>query len=252
MEAFGNLRPCNFASDQLVSISPLRPDICRGVDFTVVRELTGGIYFGARKEDDDGSGEAWDMEPYSRPEIERIARLAGHLALQCDPPLPVWSLDKANVLATSRLWRKVVSEVMAREFPRVKVAHQLIDSAAMIMVKDPRALNGIVLTSNLFGDIISDEASVIPGSLGLLPSASLSGIPDGENKVKGIYEPIHGQSVPSLPHFSSLLLTISFALVSLRAVLSRTSTYPYRKRVHQSPRKLEMKDVSIRETHKTP
>lgn len=107
--------------------------------------------------------------------------------------MKVWSLDKANVLATSRLWRKVVSQVMEEEFPMLEVGHQLIDSAAMLMVKDPRALNGVVVTSNLFGDIISDEASVIPGSLGLLPSASLSGVPDGKTRVNGIYEPIHGE-----------------------------------------------------------
>ncbi|KAI9808177.1 MAG: hypothetical protein M1825_004634 [Sarcosagium campestre] len=190
---FGNLRPCNFASPSLVEISPLKASVCEGVDFNIIRELTGGIYFGERKED-DGDGTAWDTEPYSRPEIERITRLAAHLALQQDPPLPVWSLDKANVLATSRLWRKVVTEVMANEFPQLKIGHQLIDSAAMLMVKNPRALNGIVVTSNLFGDIISDEASVIPGSLGLLPSASLTGIPDGKSKVNGIYEPIHGSA----------------------------------------------------------
>lgn len=193
MGTFGNLRPCNFASDKLVEISPLKASVCRGVDFTIIRELTGGIYFGERKED-DGDGHAWDTEPYSRVEIERVTRLAGYLALQTDPPAPVWSLDKANVLATSRLWRKVVGEVMENEFPQVKIGHQLIDSAAMLMVKSPRALNGIVVTSNLFGDIISDEASVIPGSLGLLPSASLSGIPDGKSKVNGIYEPIHGSA----------------------------------------------------------
>ena len=202
MQAFGNLRPCNFASESLVDISPLKASVCRGVDFTIIRELTGGIYFGARKEasedgedqegDDDG-GVAWDTEHYSRPEIERVARLAGVLATRVDPALPVWSLDKANVLATSRLWRRVVADVMAREFPHVRLGHQLIDSAAMLMVKNPRALNGVVVTSNLFGDIISDEASVIPGSLGLLPSASLSGIPDGGKQVNGIYEPIHGK-----------------------------------------------------------
>ncbi|KAI9802069.1 MAG: 3-isopropylmalate dehydrogenase [Piccolia ochrophora] len=190
---FGNLRPCKFASPSLVENSPLKASVCEGVDFTIIRELTGGIYFGERKED-DGDGYAWDTEPYSRPEIERIARLAGHLALQHDPPLPVWSLDKANVLATSRLWKKVVSEVMEKEFPQLKLGHQLIDSAAMLMVSNPRALNGVVVTSNLFGDIISDEASVIPGSIGLLPSASLTGIPDGKSKVNGIYEPIHGSA----------------------------------------------------------
>lgn len=192
MSTFGNLRPCNFASESLVDSSPLKADVCRGVDFTIIRELTGGIYFGERKED-DGDGNAWDTESYSRAEIERITRLAAHLAMQKDPPAKVWSLDKANVLATSRLWRKVVSEVMANEFPQLELGHRLIDSAAMLMVQNPRALNGVVVTSNLFGDIISDEASVIPGSLGLLPSASLSGIPDGKSKVNGIYEPIHGE-----------------------------------------------------------
>lgn len=190
---YGNLRPCNFASESLVDSSPLKAEVCRGTDFIVVRELTGGIYFGDRKED-DGSGFAMDTEPYSRAEIERIARLGGFLALAQNPPAKVWSLDKANVLATSRLWRKVVTEIFTNEFPQLELAHQLIDSAAMIMVKNPRALNGIVITSNLFGDIISDEASVIPGSIGLLPSASLGGLPDGKGKCNGIYEPIHGKS----------------------------------------------------------
>lgn len=195
MGTFGNLRPCSFAAPSLVDISPLKADVCRGVDFNIIRELTGGIYFGDRKED-NGDGFAMDTEPYSRAEIERITRLAGHLALQHNPPLPVWSLDKANVLATSRLWRKVVTEVMTNEFPQLKLGHHLIDSAAMLMIKNPRALNGIVVTSNLFGDIISDEASVIPGSLGLLPSASLTAVPDGKTKVNGIYEPIHGKLLP--------------------------------------------------------
>ncbi|KAL9136779.1 MAG: hypothetical protein Q9175_002016 [Cornicularia normoerica] len=197
LNTFGNLRPCNFASDSLTSISPLKEHICRGVDFTIIRELTGGIYFGERKEEENNDGYAWDTEPYSRAEIERVTRLAAHLAMATKPPQKVWSLDKANVLATSRLWRKVVSEVMKNEFPQLQLGHHLIDSAAMLMVKDPRALNGIIVTSNLFGDIISDEASVIPGSLGLLPSASLNGVPDGKSVVSGIYEPIHG-SAPDL------------------------------------------------------
>ncbi|KAI9660471.1 MAG: 3-isopropylmalate dehydrogenase [Bathelium mastoideum] len=193
MGTFGNLRPCFFASDSLVDTSPLKPEVCRGTNFMVLRELTGGIYFGERKED-DGSGYALDTEPYSRMEIERVTRLAAYLAMAEDPPLPVWSLDKANVLATSRLWRKTVTELMAKEFPNLKLGHHLIDSAAMLMVKNPRALNGVIVTSNLFGDIITDEASVIPGSLGLLPSASLAGIPDGKTKCNGIYEPIHGSA----------------------------------------------------------
>ncbi|KAK4631474.1 3-isopropylmalate dehydrogenase [Fulvia fulva] len=193
MGTYGNLRPCFFASESLVKTSPLKEEVCRGVNFNIVRELTGGIYFGERKED-DGSGFAMDTEPYSRAEIERVTRLAAYLALAEDPPLPVWSLDKANVMATSRLWRKTVTEVMANEFPQLKIGHHLIDSAAMLMVKNPRALNGVIVTSNLFGDIISDEASVIPGSLGLLPSASLTAAPDGKSKCNGIYEPIHGSA----------------------------------------------------------
>uniref|UniRef100_L2FRD8 3-isopropylmalate dehydrogenase n=1 Tax=Colletotrichum fructicola (strain Nara gc5) TaxID=1213859 RepID=L2FRD8_COLFN len=187
MGTYGNLRPCSFASEALVDFSPLKADVCRGTDMVIVRELTGGIYFGERKED-TGDGKAWDSEPYSREEVERIGRLAGFLAIARG------ELDKANVLATSRLWRKVITELFEKEFPQLKIEHQLIDSAAMILVKNPRALNGVVVTSNLFGDIISDEASVIPGSIGLLPSASLSGIPDGKGKCNGIYEPIHGSA----------------------------------------------------------
>lgn len=193
MNTFGNLRPCFFAAPSLVKHSPLKEHICTGTDFTVVRELTGGIYFGERKED-DGSGHALDTEVYSRSEVERVTRLAGFLARAQDPPAAVWSLDKANVMATSRLWRKTVTDVMAKEFPELTIRHQYIDSAAMDMIKNPRKLNGVIVTSNLFGDIISDEASVIPGSLGLLPSASLSALPDGKGKCNGIYEPIHGSA----------------------------------------------------------
>ncbi|EXJ73304.1 3-isopropylmalate dehydrogenase [Cladophialophora psammophila CBS 110553] len=197
MGTFGNLRPCFFASPSLASRSPLKEEVCRGTDFMIVRELTGGIYFGERVEGNPEDGEnewAEDREPYSRREIERITRLAAYLALAKNPPSKVWSLDKANVLATSRLWRRVFTETMEKEFPQLTFEHQLIDSAAMIMVKNPRALNGVIVTSNLFGDIISDEASVIPGSLGLLPSASLSGVPDGKGLCNGIYEPIHGSA----------------------------------------------------------
>lgn len=209
LHTFGNLRPCNFASDSLTAISPLKEHVCRGVDFTVVRELTGGIYFGARKEEEDDDGYAWDTEPYSRAEIERVTRLAAHLAMATEPPRKVWSLDKANVLATSRLWRRVVGEVMRDEFPQLQLGHHLIDSAAMLMVKDPRALNGIIITSNLFGDIISDEASVIPGSLGLLPSASLNGVPDGKSVVSGIYEPIHGECCADIDGLGWRLISVN-------------------------------------------
>ena len=200
---FGNLRPCFFASDSLVESSPLKAENVRGVNFNIIRELTGGIYFGDRKED-EGDGKAMDTEPYSVEEIERVVRLAGNLASVENPPVPVWSLDKANVLATSRLWRKTFERIMKDEYPHLKSGTHLIDSAAMLMIKNPRALNGVVVTSNLFGDIISDEASVIPGSLGLLPSASLGGIPDGKTKLNGIYEPIHGKPLRYPTHYPLL------------------------------------------------
>jgi 3-isopropylmalate dehydrogenase len=164
MGTFGNLRPCSFASPSLTKISPLKESVCEGTDFMIVRELTGGIYFGERREADpaDGADEsAEDREPYSRREIERITRLAAYLALAKSPPSKVWSLDKANVLATSRLWRRVVTEVMEKEFPQLELGHHLIDSAAMLMVKNPRALNGV---------------------------------PDGKGLCNGIYEPIHGSA----------------------------------------------------------
>ncbi|KAG5361000.1 3-isopropylmalate dehydrogenase [Yarrowia sp. B02] len=193
LNLYANLRPCQLLSPKLAELSPIRN--VEGTDFIIVRELVGGIYFGERKED-DGSGVASDTETYSVPEVERIARMAAFLALQHNPPLPVWSLDKANVLASSRLWRKTVSRVLKDEFPQLELNHQLIDSAAMILIKQPSKMNGIIITTNMFGDIISDEASVIPGSLGLLPSASLASLPD-TNEAFGLYEPCHG-SAPDL------------------------------------------------------
>ncbi|KAG5458099.1 MAG: 3-isopropylmalate dehydrogenase, partial [Olpidium bornovanus] len=186
LNLYANLRPCNFASQSLVKNSPLKEEIVQGVGFTVIRELVGGVYFGRREEEDEqGNG-------------GRIARLAGQMAMQSNPPLPIHSIDKANVLATSRLWRRVVTETIKKEFPSVLLDHQLVDAAAMHLVRNPRSLNGIVLTENLFGDILSDEASVIPGSLGLLPSASLAGMPSEEAGVVAetvaLYEPIHGSA----------------------------------------------------------
>lgn len=199
LNLYANLRPCNFVSESLLELSPLKSEIVRGTNFTVVRELVGGIYFGERleqEESEDGQT-AWDTEKYSVSEVTRITRMAAFMALQHTPPLPIWSLDKANVLASLRLWRRTVDAVISKEFPQLTVQHQLIDSAAMILVQSPKKLNGIVITSNMFGDIISDEASVIPGSLGLLPSASLASLPD-TNSAFGLYEPCHG-SAPDLP-----------------------------------------------------
>lgn len=217
---YANLRPCNFASDSLLDLSPLKASVVKGTNFTVVRELVGGIYFGERQEQEESADgqSAWDTEKYSVSEVERITRMAAFMALQHNPPLPIWSLDKANVLASSRLWRKTVDKVMSEEFPQLTINHQLIDSAAMILVQSPTKLNGVVITSNMFGDIISDEASVIPGSLGLLPSASLASLPD-TNKAFGLYEPCHG-SAPDLPENKiNPVATILSAAMMLRLSL---------------------------------
>jgi 3-isopropylmalate dehydrogenase len=189
LELYANIRPCFFPGRTLVDHSPLKREIVEGVQFTVVRELTGGVYFGKREEEKNGT--AMDSMTYSVDEVQRITRVACQLALLHSPPLPITSVDKANVLATSRLWRRVVTETVEKEFPQLTLSHQLVDSAAMIMVMSPKKLNGIILTENMFGDILSDESSVIPGSLGLLPSASLNGW--GKNSL-GLYEPIHGSA----------------------------------------------------------
>ncbi|KAJ3556725.1 hypothetical protein NM688_g1864 [Phlebia brevispora] len=200
---YANIRPANFASESLLAHSPLKPAIAQGVNIIVVRELIGGAYFGTRKElgvspDEDA---AWDTMTYSVSEVQRITRVAAQIALAADPPLPIHSVDKANVLASSRLWRKVATETLQNEYPQLKLDHQLVDSASMIIVANPKKLNGVILTENLFGDILSDESSVIPGSLGLLPSASLAGAPSVANYAEltfkttpGLYEPIHGSA----------------------------------------------------------
>lgn len=152
---YANIRPASFASDSLLAISPLKSSIAQGVDIIVVRELIGGAYFGKRQELGAGSPEdtAWDTMIYSVPEVQRITRVAAQIALAANPPLPVHSIDKANVLASSRLWRKVVTETIEKEYPQLKLDHQLVDSAAMIIVSNPKKLNGVVVTENLFGDM---------------------------------------------------------------------------------------------------
>ncbi|KAG7096697.1 3-isopropylmalate dehydrogenase [Marasmius oreades] len=197
---YANIRPANFASEALLEYTPLRPDVARGVDMIVVRELIGGLYFGKRKEAsaEPDIGTAWDTMIYSEDEIKRITRVAAQIALSANPPLEIHSIDKANVLACSRLWRKTVTETLQKEYPQLKFDHNLVDSAAMVMVANPNKLNGVILTENLFGDILSDQSSVIPGSLGLLPSASLAGAPSKPSPdfkpTLGLYEPIHGSA----------------------------------------------------------
>jgi 3-isopropylmalate dehydrogenase len=185
LELFANLRPV-MVFPELLEASPLRRDRLEGVDILVVRELTGGIYFGEprRREMIDGVEYALDTMVYSVPEVERVVRLAFRLAEGRSGK--VTSVDKANVLESSRLWRQVAQEI-GREFPEIELEHQLVDSMAMRIIQSPASLD-VVVTGNMFGDILSDEASVLAGSLGMLPSAAL-----GEGTL-GLYEPIHGSA----------------------------------------------------------
>jgi 3-isopropylmalate dehydrogenase len=182
LELFANLRPIP-VFEALVDRAPIKPALLAGTDLLFVRELTGGIYFGPRREAGDGN-EAFDTMLYTRAEIERVARVAFRAARGRRGR--VTSIDKANVLAAMRLWRKVVTEVAA-EFPDVELEHQLVDSAAMRLLTAPAAFD-VVLAPNLFGDVLSDEASVLAGSLGVLPSASLGA------SGPGLYEPVHGSA----------------------------------------------------------
>lgn len=182
LNLFANYRPVA-VPESLTALSPLKTEIVAGTDIFVVRELTGGVYFGPKEE---GNEKAVDVMPYSREEIERIAHKAFEVARTRRKK--VTSVDKANVLATSRLWRRVVTEV-AKDYPDVTLEHALVDATAMKIVTKPTEFD-VILTENLFGDILSDESSVLVGSLGMLPSASVGG------KVS-LYEPIHG-SAPNI------------------------------------------------------
>ncbi|RMH93109.1 3-isopropylmalate dehydrogenase [Lysobacter pythonis] len=178
---YANLRPVK-PLPKLAEASPIKPHLLIGVDLMVVRELTGGIYFGEKSREGDS---ARDVCTYSVAEIERIVRRACQLAM--GRRRRVTSVDKANVLETSRLWRDVASRVAAEEFPEVTLEHQLVDSMAMHLIGQPRAYD-VIVTENMFGDILTDEASMLAGSMGLLASASL-----GEGR-RGLYEPIHGSA----------------------------------------------------------
>ncbi len=185
MGLFTNLRPAKLYA-ALKADCPLREDIvAQGFDIVIVRELTGGIYFGERGYREGKYGEeAYDTEAYSRMEIERIVKVAFETARKRNKKLT--SIDKANVLETSRLWRKIVHEI-AEQYPDVTVSDMLVDNAAMQLVRNPAQFD-VIVTSNMFGDILSDEASQITGSIGMLPSASLN------ETTKGLYEPIHGSA----------------------------------------------------------
>lgn len=178
---YANLRPV-VPHPVASEASPLKPEVLDGVDILVVRELTGGLYFGDKSREKDS---ATDVCTYSVAEIERVVRKAAQMAQKRNKKLT--SVDKANVLETSRLWREVTNKVMADEFPNVELEHVLVDAMAMYLLSRPASFD-VVVTENLFGDILTDEASMLAGSMGLLPSASLG---DGN---LGLYEPIHGSA----------------------------------------------------------
>jgi 3-isopropylmalate dehydrogenase len=178
---FTNLRPVRIHPN-LAGASPLKPEYLEGVDMMVVRELTGGSYFGEKQEGDDFAS---DLCSYSRKEIERVMMQAGKIARQRRGKLTM--IDKANVMATSRLWRKVAAEIVQEHFPDLEYETMLVDAAAMFLISRPAQFD-VIVTENMFGDILTDEASMLAGSMGMLPSASL-----GAEKV-GLYEPIHGSA----------------------------------------------------------
>ncbi len=203
MGVFANLRPA-LVYDELVNASSLKPEVVKGVDLMVVRELIGGIYFGEPRGKDDFKG--WNTMVYSVPEIERIAHVAFKLAQKRRKK--VCSVDKANVLDVSQLWRDTVTKI-AVEYPDVELSHMYVDNAAMQLIANPRQFD-VILTGNIFGDILSDEASMLSGSIGLLPSAST-----GEKTA--VYEPIHG-SAPDIAGqgIANPIATISSASMMLR------------------------------------
>jgi len=203
---YANLRPA-VVYDELVNASSLKQEVVRGVDLMVVRELIGGIYFGEPKGRDDEKG--FNTMVYTKGEIERIAHQAFQIAMKRNKK--VCSVDKANVLDVSQLWRDIVTEI-AKEYPEVELSHMYVDNAAMQLIRDPRQFD-VILTGNIFGDILSDEASMLSGSIGLLPSASVG------DKV-GVYEPIHG-SAPDIAGqgIANPIATISSAAMMLRFAL---------------------------------
>jgi 3-isopropylmalate dehydrogenase len=191
---FANIRPTR-VHPATASASPLKPERLVGVDLVFVRELTGGIYFGAKKLEKTANGErASDECAYTTEEIERIVRVAASLARTRTRKLV--SVDKANVLETSRLWRRVTTRVMQDEFSDVALEHLLVDSTAMELIRAPSRFD-VIVTENMFGDILTDEVAMLAGSIGLLPSASLGFADANATRRRGLYEPIHG-SAPTI------------------------------------------------------
>jgi 3-isopropylmalate dehydrogenase len=211
---FANLRPA-VLYPELVGASTLKPEVVSGLDVMIVRELTGDIYFGeprGRRQKASGAREGFDTMLYSEPEIVRIAEVGFKAAMKRSRKL--CSVDKENVLETSRLWREVVKEV-AKKYPQVELSHMYVDNAAMQLVRNPKQFD-VIVTGNMFGDILSDEASMLTGSIGMLPSASL------DAQSKGLYEPSHG-SAPDIAgrNVANPLATILSAAMMLRYTFNK-------------------------------
>ncbi len=190
MALFANLRPVK-VQPHLVEASTIRAEVIRDVDLLVIRELTGGIYFGQRQEAGPEGQQAYDTMLYTATEIERVVRLAADAARQRRGRIA--SVDKANVLASSRLWRRVATRVLDTEYSELDVEHVLVDAMAMHLIRSP-AHYDVIVCSNLFGDILTDEASMLTGSMGMLPSASLGTRRNAQDRPLGLYEPIHGSA----------------------------------------------------------
>ena len=236
---FANIRPA-VLHDELAASSPLRADIAKqGVNIMMVRELTGGIYFGERGYRDGAMGqEAFDTEVYSINEIERIAKIAFELAKTRGKK--VTSVDKANVLATSRLWRATVERIAAG-YPDVKLENMLVDNCAMQLIKNPAQFD-VILTSNMFGDILSDEAAALTGSIGMLPSSSL-----GSGSI-GLYEPIHG-SAPDLAgkdEVNPIATILAAAMMLSQSLKLSRESWDLEIAVHKTLAKgLRTKDIAV-------
>jgi len=211
---FANLRPA-IMYPELVGASSLKPEVVSGLDIMIIRELTGDIYFGeprGRRDNARGEREGYDMMLYSEPEIRRIAEIGFLTAMKRGKKL--CSVDKENVLETSRFWREIVIDV-AKKYPQVALSHMYVDNAAMQLVRNPKQFD-VIVTGNMFGDILSDEASMLTGSIGMLPSASL------DSSSKGLYEPIHG-SAPDIAGkgIANPLATILSSAMMLRYTFNK-------------------------------
>jgi 3-isopropylmalate dehydrogenase len=221
MELFANLRPA-VVFDALVEASPLKPDIVRGLDIMIVRELTGGVYFGTPRGIEtlpDGSRRGVNTQVYTTGEVRRIAQVAFELARKRQGR--VCSADKANVMESGVLWREEVQRLHDELFPEIELVHMYADNCAMQLVREPRQFD-VIVTDNLFGDILSDEAAMLTGSLGMLPSASL-GASTGDGRRRALFEPVHG-SAPDIAGkgiANPLAVILSFAMC-LRYAFART------------------------------